>query len=206
MPPPPSPMTSSRSTIGAARHRYRLTAAANLLRRLYWRIAEPAARGRGRGAMSGQVHTARRHDSALKHVTGQALYIDDIPEPPGTLHGALVLSPIASGRLRRLDLSVAAAAPGVVAVFAAGDIPGPQQHRRRRQGRAAVRGDQGRVCRSAARARRRRHARRRPRRGRARGDRHRARRGDPRYRDGSRQTVLRAGAVDDPARRPRLRR
>jgi xanthine dehydrogenase large subunit len=74
--------------------------------------------------MSGQVHTARRHDSALKHVTGQALYIDDIPEPPGTLHGALVLSPIASGRLRRLDLSTAASAPGVVAVFAAGDIPG----------------------------------------------------------------------------------
>ena len=61
--------------------------------------------------MSGQVHTARRHDSALKHVTGQALYIDDIPEPPGTLHGALVLSPIASGRLRRLDLSAAASFP-----------------------------------------------------------------------------------------------
>ncbi|HTG18985.1 MAG TPA: molybdopterin cofactor-binding domain-containing protein, partial [Reyranella sp.] len=74
--------------------------------------------------MSGQVHTARRHDSALKHVTGQALYIDDIPEPPGTLHGALVLSPIASGRLRALDLSQAAAARGVVGVFAAADIPG----------------------------------------------------------------------------------
>ncbi|HMJ99491.1 MAG TPA: xanthine dehydrogenase molybdopterin binding subunit, partial [Reyranella sp.] len=74
--------------------------------------------------MSGQVHTARRHDSALKHVTGQALYIDDIAEPPGTLHGALVLSPIASGRLRGLDLSQAVAARGVVGVFAAGDIPG----------------------------------------------------------------------------------
>ena len=59
--------------------------------------------------MSARVHTARRHDSALKHVTGQALYIDDIPEPPGTLHGALVLSPIAAGRLRGLDLSQAAA-------------------------------------------------------------------------------------------------
>ena len=40
--------------------------------------------------MKGQVHTAQRHDSALKHVTGQALYIDDIAEPPGTLHAALV--------------------------------------------------------------------------------------------------------------------
>ena len=74
--------------------------------------------------MKGQVHTAQRHDSALKHVTGQALYIDDIAEPPGTLHAALVLSPIASGRLKKLDLSMAASSPGVVAVFAAGDIPG----------------------------------------------------------------------------------
>jgi xanthine dehydrogenase large subunit len=74
--------------------------------------------------MKGQIHTAHRHDSALKHVTGQALYIDDIAEPPGTLHAALVLSPIASGRLRKLDLSPASSSPGVVAVFGAGDIPG----------------------------------------------------------------------------------
>lgn len=74
--------------------------------------------------MKGQIHTAHRHDSASKHVTGQALYIDDIAEPPGTLHAALVLSPIASGRLKTLDLSPAASSPGVVAVFAAGDVPG----------------------------------------------------------------------------------
>ena len=74
--------------------------------------------------MKGEVQTAQRHDSALKHVTGQALYIDDIAEPPGTLHAALVLSPIASGRLKKLDLSMAASSPGVVAVFAACDIPG----------------------------------------------------------------------------------
>ncbi|MBI2735612.1 MAG: xanthine dehydrogenase molybdopterin binding subunit [Rhodospirillales bacterium] len=74
--------------------------------------------------MKGQIHTAHRHDSALKHVTGQALYVDDIAEPPGTLHAALVLSPIASGRLRKLDLSPAMSSPGVVAVFAAADIPG----------------------------------------------------------------------------------
>ena len=70
------------------------------------------------------VHASLRHDSALKHVTGQAIYIDDMPEPPGTLHAALVLSPIASGRLRRIDLSKAAAAPGVVDTFTAADIPG----------------------------------------------------------------------------------
>ncbi|MBX9942979.1 MAG: hypothetical protein K2Y40_02760, partial [Reyranella sp.] len=67
--------------------------------------------------MTGGVHRPARHDSALKHATGQAVYIDDMPEPAGTLHAALVLSPVASGRLRRLDLSAAAAAPGVAAVL-----------------------------------------------------------------------------------------
>ena len=74
--------------------------------------------------MKGGIGIAQRHDSALKHVTGQAVYIDDMPEPPGTLHAALVLSPVASGRLSKLDLAAAAAAPGVAGAFAAGDIPG----------------------------------------------------------------------------------
>ena len=74
--------------------------------------------------MKGGIGSAERHDSALKHVTGQAVYIDDMPEPPGTLHAALVLSPVAAGRLRKLDLSAAAASPGVKGVFAASDIPG----------------------------------------------------------------------------------
>ncbi|MBS0526379.1 MAG: xanthine dehydrogenase molybdopterin binding subunit [Proteobacteria bacterium] len=71
--------------------------------------------------MKSGVHTAQRHDSALKHVTGQALYIDDMPEPAGTLHAALVLSPIAHGRLRKVAVPPS---PGVVAVLDARDIPG----------------------------------------------------------------------------------
>jgi xanthine dehydrogenase large subunit len=74
--------------------------------------------------VSGKVHVARRHDSALKHVTGQALYIDDMPEPPGTLHAALVLSRVACGKLVRLDTVAAEAMPGVVAVLGPHDIPG----------------------------------------------------------------------------------
>lgn len=70
------------------------------------------------------VHTSRRHDSALKHASGQALYIDDLPEPAGTLHAALILSPLAAGRLRKLDLAAVAASPGVVAVLGPKDIPG----------------------------------------------------------------------------------
>jgi xanthine dehydrogenase large subunit len=69
----------------------------------------------------GGVHTSQRHDSALKHVTGQALYIDDMPEPAGTLHAALVLSPVAHGRLKKVEVPEML---GVVAVLDAKDIPG----------------------------------------------------------------------------------
>ena len=71
--------------------------------------------------MKGGVHTSQRHDSALKHVTGQAIYIDDMAEPAGTLHAALVLSPIAHGRLKKVEVPPAA---GVVAVLGPNDIPG----------------------------------------------------------------------------------
>jgi xanthine dehydrogenase large subunit len=67
---------------------------------------------------------ALRQDSALKHATGEARFADDIPEPPGLLHAALVLSPVAHGRLAPLDLSPAFALPGVVAALGPGDIPG----------------------------------------------------------------------------------
>jgi len=39
--------------------------------------------------IDGPMHTSLRHDSAHKHVTGSAEYIDDIPEPAGLIHGAL---------------------------------------------------------------------------------------------------------------------
>ena len=64
------------------------------------------------------------HDSAVKHVQGAALYIDDMPEPEGTLHLAIGGAPAARGRLVAVDLAAVRAAPGVVAVLAAGDVPG----------------------------------------------------------------------------------
>ena len=72
----------------------------------------------------GGVNTPTRHDSAHGHVTGQALYVDDLPEPAGTLDSALVLSPHAHARIVSIDKSRALAYPGVVAVVAADDIPG----------------------------------------------------------------------------------
>ena len=62
------------------------------------------------------------HDAAELHVTGQARYIDDIPTPGGTLHLAFGLSTVAHGEITAIDLSAVRAAPGVVAVYAAGDF------------------------------------------------------------------------------------
>lgn len=64
------------------------------------------------------------HDSAPRHVTGAAAYIDDIREPAGTLHVAPGYAPIAKGRITGLDLDAVRAFPGVVAVLTAADIPG----------------------------------------------------------------------------------
>ena len=76
------------------------------------------------GDIRGAVHSNIRHDSAVKHVTGKAVYIDDMPVPPDSQEVALVLSPHAHARIVSIDTSAAAAAPGVSAVVSAVDIPG----------------------------------------------------------------------------------
>lgn len=72
----------------------------------------------------GAVHSERAHDSAVKHVTGRAEYTDDIPEPAGTLHAYLGCARETHARIRAMDLAEVLAAPGVVGVLTAGDIPG----------------------------------------------------------------------------------
>ncbi|MBE0694410.1 MAG: xanthine dehydrogenase molybdopterin binding subunit [Aquamicrobium sp.] len=74
--------------------------------------------------IAGGVHTGQRHDSAHKHVAGTAVYIDDMPEPAGTLHAGLGLATVAHGIVTSLDLSAVRSAPGVVAVLTADDVPG----------------------------------------------------------------------------------
>lgn len=72
----------------------------------------------------GAVHTNTRHDSAHNHVTGQSVFIDDMPSLAGTLHAAIVKSTHAHARLKSINTADAAALPGVMAVLCAGDIPG----------------------------------------------------------------------------------
>lgn len=72
----------------------------------------------------GGVASDARHDSAHKHVTGEAVYIDDMPEPAGTLHACLGLSTVAHGKILGMDLDAVRAAPGVVLVLTGHDVPG----------------------------------------------------------------------------------
>jgi len=67
------------------------------------------------------------HESAVLHVSGAALYTDDIPERAGTLHAAFGLAERAHARIVSLNLDAVRAAPGVVAVATIDDVPG---HRR----------------------------------------------------------------------------
>jgi xanthine dehydrogenase large subunit len=70
------------------------------------------------------VHKPLPHDSAVLHVQGAANYVDDIREPAGALHVAIGMADKASGRLKALELEAVRAAPGVIAVLTAADIPG----------------------------------------------------------------------------------
>ncbi len=66
------------------------------------------------------------HESARLHVTGEAIYTDDMPELRGTLYAAIVKSPVAHGEFigEGIDRAALLAEHGVVAVFTAKDIPG----------------------------------------------------------------------------------
>ncbi|WP_426060717.1 xanthine dehydrogenase molybdopterin binding subunit [Hymenobacter sp. B1770] len=67
------------------------------------------------------------HLDPQRHVRGESQYLDDVPTQQGTLYAAVFESPLAHGKLLNLDLSAALAAPGVVRILTAEDIPGYNQ-------------------------------------------------------------------------------
>ncbi len=70
------------------------------------------------------VNRPLAHDSAAKHVAGEAVYIDDMPEPARCLEVYVAWADRAHARLVSLDLDAVRTAPGVVAVITTDDIPG----------------------------------------------------------------------------------
>ena len=70
------------------------------------------------------INEKRPQDSASKHVSGYAIYTDDIKEPFGTLHGAIGWSKKAHAIIKKIDLSEVWRSEGVVSVVGYNDIPG----------------------------------------------------------------------------------
>src|SRR5262245_42562765 len=61
------------------------------------------------------------------HVRGESIYLDDIPLQAGTLFAVVFDSPVAHGKINKLDLGEAERMKGVVKIFTAKDIPGENQ-------------------------------------------------------------------------------
>ena len=70
------------------------------------------------------ITEARPHESGEKHVSGRALYIDDIPEPAGTLYGAIGWSKKAHAIIKKINLNEVIKSEGVIAVVTSEDIKG----------------------------------------------------------------------------------
>ena len=78
------------------------------------------------GRLYADADTSRglKHDSAIGHVTGTAVYVDDQASRRSMLEMWPVLSTVAHAKLLKLDTSAAERMPGVVTILTAKDIPG----------------------------------------------------------------------------------
>lgn len=72
----------------------------------------------------GHIGNPVHHKSAIQQTTGEAIYVDDIPNPADCLHGAYVMSSIPAGKIKSIDFSRALKHPGVIDVVSAEDIRG----------------------------------------------------------------------------------
>jgi xanthine dehydrogenase large subunit len=88
------------------------------------RLSEQALIEQFSREMSGAAGKSRKHESADKHVSGKAEYIDDKLTLPGMLYLCPVLSQHAHARITRIDTTECYSIAGVVRVFSWQDVPG----------------------------------------------------------------------------------
>ncbi|MGE3759547.1 MAG: xanthine dehydrogenase molybdopterin binding subunit, partial [Pseudobdellovibrionaceae bacterium] len=69
------------------------------------------------------IETKTPHDSAVSHVTGESVFVDDRPAVHGEVLIRVIGSPIAAGKLKKIDSTKALKIPGVVAVYDQRDFP-----------------------------------------------------------------------------------
>ena len=64
------------------------------------------------------------HESAVKHVTGKAIYTDDISEPKNLLHAVIGYSNCSKGVIKKIDYKDVLSSEGVVDIITEKDIEG----------------------------------------------------------------------------------
>ena len=67
------------------------------------------------------------HESAIKHVTGESVFIEDIPVHGQLLFGKIIYSRHSHAIINRIDVSGAKIVSGIKCILTAADIPGENQ-------------------------------------------------------------------------------
>ena len=87
-------------------------------------ISETVLKAQFLEQLNGRVGKSRVHESAERHVSGAAEYIDDKTPLTGMLHLCPVLSECAHGRITHIDTAACLQVPGVVRVLSWQDVSG----------------------------------------------------------------------------------
>jgi xanthine dehydrogenase large subunit len=72
----------------------------------------------------GAAGKSHKHESAERQVSGQARYVDDMPEAANIHHVAVGVSSVTTGTISSIDLSLVKTSEGVIDVITVDDIPG----------------------------------------------------------------------------------
>ena len=70
---------------------------------------------------------SKRKDDVYYHVRGQSTFIDDLPKPERIAYAVIFTSPIAHGKIKKLDISKALECEGIIDIVTYKDIPGQNQ-------------------------------------------------------------------------------
>jgi xanthine dehydrogenase large subunit len=112
---------------------FRMKLAENILVKFYHdtKGAQPPKNGKVRSATTRRTRDtalpdrkSAAHESARAHVTGKAVYLDDLPQYRNELVVEFLGSPLAHARIVSLNVKEAARIEGIAAVLIAADVPG----------------------------------------------------------------------------------
>jgi xanthine dehydrogenase molybdopterin binding subunit/xanthine dehydrogenase small subunit len=103
---------------------YRRQMIASLLHKFFAEEKQATADRKIARYLSPRPEAALPHESAHKHVTGEAIYVDDDAQHQSMLEVWPVYSPHAHAKILRRDATDARLMPGVSAVLLAEDVPG----------------------------------------------------------------------------------